>query len=204
MHQKGSAMRNKTRLLLLTLLLLAFAPLLMADAGPKPAMDFELEYEISPAPEIRAVTLLECQQEDCSDGTALEELGSQGIHCPSSTDCHSMAYGYDGKYFQLVLEFSDGVTRTSNVFTKHRFNASYKVSVTEDTLEVKKAGGSGNPMLYLLLLMLALICGGVAIVIVGVVLIVRAIRRRKAKKQAEEQGEAEHAEGEEAEDPTQD
>jgi len=197
-------MPQKTRLLLLTLLLLAFAPLLMADTGPKPAMDFELEYEISPAPEIIAVTLLECQQEDCSDGLPLEEFGPQRIHCPSSTDCYSMAYGYHGEYFQLVLEFSDGVTRTSNVFTKHRFNASYKVTVGEDALEVKRAGGSGNPLLYFLLLMFVLICGGVAIVIVGVVLIVRAIRRGKAKKQAEEEGEETDAEKEEAEEPTQD
>ena len=51
-------MPNKTRLLVLTLLLLVFAPLLMADVGPKPGMDFELKYELSSAPEITAITLI--------------------------------------------------------------------------------------------------------------------------------------------------
>ena len=198
-------MSNKTRLLFLTLLMLAFAPLLMADTGPKPAMDFELEYVLSPAPEITTATLLECQQKDCSDGVPLEELGPQGIHCPSNTECYSMAYGYNGEYFQLVLEFSDGVTRTSNVFTKHRFNASYRVTVTDNALEVEKAGGSGNPLAYFLFLMLALICGGVAIVIVGIVLIVRAVRRGRGKKQKEEEsGEEEEAEQPEAAESTED
>lgn len=138
-------MKIKKRLWLIVVVFVALAPLLMADTGPKPGMDFALEYEISPAPQIAAVTLLECQQADCSDAAPLEELGPQGIWCDSNTECRSMAYGYNGEYFQLVLEFDDGTSLNSNIFVKTYFNSRYAVTVQADTLLVEEVGGSGDP-----------------------------------------------------------
>lgn len=138
-------MKTKKGLLLVVVMLVALAPLLMADIGPKPGMDFTLEYQVSPAPQITAVTLMECAQADCSDAAPLEELGPQGIWCDSNTECRSTAYGYNGEYFQLVLEFDDGTSLTSNIFGKTYFDSRYAVTVQADALLVEEVGGSGNP-----------------------------------------------------------
>ena len=138
-------MKIKKHNLLIVVIVLALTPLLMADMGPKPSMDFELEYDISPIPNIVSSILMECDEPDCSDGEPLEDMGPQGLYCYTNDECTSVAYGYNGEYFQMVLEYDDGVTRTSNVFTHHKFAARYKVTVLQDALEVEKNGGSGNP-----------------------------------------------------------
>jgi len=105
-----------------------------ADIGPKPGMDFSFSYEIAQTPIISG-QLLECSDETCDDATPLTEIGPQRFTC-TEYECHSIAYGY-ADYFKLVIQFEDR-TRESNVFTKKAFNASYTVTVMEDTLEVKE------------------------------------------------------------------
>jgi hypothetical protein len=111
-----------------------------ADTGPKPSMSFTFVYKIEPAPTILSGSLLECSDPACTDATALKQEGPQHFSC-STTSCDSLAYGYS-KYHQLSIEFSDGKTRLSNVFTKTAFDAVYTVTVQEDALLVsEKLGG---------------------------------------------------------------
>jgi len=111
-----------------------------ADTGPKPAMTFVFKYEITPAPAVVSGTLLECSDPDCADATPLQELGPQGFRCQEGR-CASLGYGYL-KYHRLAIEFSDGQTRESNVFTKNHFEAYYTVRVLENSLQVKETGGT--------------------------------------------------------------
>jgi hypothetical protein len=148
-----------------------------ADTGPKPTMNFSLIYEINPAPEISSGSLLECTDVKCADSEPLQQLGPQHFGC-SAYSCSSMAYGYRD-YHRLVLEFSDGVTRQSNVFTKTQFAAKYKVTVYADTMVVaEQIGGAawpvfGNTVLDLLL-GLCFFCLTTAILVILVVLLVKA------------------------------
>ncbi|MEN8241936.1 MAG: hypothetical protein ABFS17_08450, partial [Chloroflexota bacterium] len=64
----------------------------------------------------------------------------------TAESCTSMAYGYAGDN-QLVITFSDGVTRQSNLFGKQNFNAEYTVTVYQEDLLVQETGGTKhNPM----------------------------------------------------------
>jgi len=57
-----------------------------------------------------------------------------------------MAYSYSD-YHRLVLEFSDGVTRQSNIFTKTQFTAKYDVTVYAGHMEVvEQTGGVPWPL----------------------------------------------------------
>lgn len=87
-----------------------------ADMGPKPSMEFGFVYETDAALTIIGGDQLECADLACADAARLEEAGPQRFTC-TATDCSSMAYGYED-YHRLVIEFSDGVTRESNVFSR--------------------------------------------------------------------------------------
>ncbi len=116
-----------------------------ADTGPKPSMDFIFVFKINPEAQITSGTLLECSDAACANAESLKQLGPQHFDCSNST-CSSMAYSYS-QYQRLILDFSDGVTRTSNVFTKSKFAAEYKVSVYSDHLEVvEQSGGASWPV----------------------------------------------------------
>jgi hypothetical protein len=126
-----------------------------ADTGPKPSMNFTFIFEISPALDISSGTLIECNDAACSKGESLQQLGPQYFDCTASS-CSSLAYSYS-EYQRLVLEFSDGVTRSSNVFTKSKFAADYVVNVFADRLEVVELSGgvtwpiTGNTLLDLMI-----------------------------------------------------
>jgi hypothetical protein len=126
-----------------------------ADTGPKPSMNFTFTFEITPVPEISSGTLFECSDATCANGESLKQLGPQHFDCTASS-CSSLAYGYS-QYQRIILEFTDGVTRSSNVFTKSKFAAEYDVKVFADRLEVvEQAGGvswpvTGNTVLDLLI-----------------------------------------------------
>ncbi|HKJ26664.1 MAG TPA: hypothetical protein VJ965_03415 [Anaerolineales bacterium] len=177
-------MPSRNRLLLLSLVLLILSPFLMADMGPKPGMDFELFYDISPVPTITEVILMECSQPDCAGAVPLEELGPQGIRCPTNTTCDSMAYGYSGDHFQLLLSFDDGSTRTSNTFEKKHFNSEYEVRILDDLLVVEEVGGSGNPANMVFYGILGVAFCSMLVLIAAAVLIVRYVFRRQAEKKA--------------------
>ena len=120
-------------------------PVSYADTGPKPEMTFEFVYETDAPLTIVAGEQIQCDLSDCSDAQPLEEAGPQRFHC-TETGCQSLAYGY-ATYNQLVIEFSDGVTRTSNVFERRTFNNTYRVTVFPDRLEIERTGGTVNSIL---------------------------------------------------------
>jgi len=115
--------------------------------GPKPSMDFAFVYETEEPLSIVAAQQMQCEKADCSDAEPLRELGPQGIQC-TETSCSSMAHGYS-TYNRLVIQFSDGVTRTSDAFSSGTMRTHYRVTVQEDGLKVEPVkAGIGLPRVW--------------------------------------------------------
>ena len=133
-------------LLFLLLITLSFMPLssAFADIGPKPEMEFEFVQEPA-AEQIEIVSgiMYECEQSDCSDARPLEELGPQRFTCEAAS-CYSMSYGYS-PYHRLEIQFSDGKTRSSNIFETGGFTSTYLVTVRADDLVVELRSASAPP-----------------------------------------------------------
>jgi hypothetical protein len=109
----------------------------LADTAPKPTMDFVFAQAL-PGPQVTIIsgTLYECVQSDCSDAAPLQEVGSQHFECRESDRCRSLAYQYQ-PYHRIAIQFSDGKTRQSNVFSNAGFNSKYKVTIRSDDLLVE-------------------------------------------------------------------
>ena len=116
-----------------------------ADMGPKPSMEFSFVYETTSPLTIVSGEQVECADAVCADDVPLERAGPQRFTC-TETACSSMAYSY-ADYHRLVIKFSDGVTRESNVFEKSHFDSAYHVTVRTNDLLVEETGGRINPML---------------------------------------------------------
>ena len=116
-------------------LLLLPAQIALADTGPKPTMEFDFKQEPDGELQIISGSQYECDQPDCSDAAPLEQLGPQGLYC-DTVGCHATAYGF-APYHRLEVEFSDEVTRTSNIFETAGFHSSYTVTVGPDDLRVE-------------------------------------------------------------------
>jgi hypothetical protein len=150
-----------------------------ADAGPHPSMQFIFISRMKPEPTIVSGQLLECEDEACVQSGLLPQMGPQRFECQVDT-CYSTGYSYS-PYHRLIIEFSDGVTRRSNTFTKHAFAANYRVSVLEDNLivEEKPLGPNipffkaGAPTLWDLLATVAFPFMEIILLIILVVLAVR-------------------------------
>jgi hypothetical protein len=125
----------KLLVLLLFVQLLLPAQTALADTGPKPTMEFDFKQEPDVELQIISGVLYECDQPDCSDAAALEQLGPQGLYC-DTVGCHATAYGF-APYHQLEVEFSDEVTRRSNIFETAGFDSRYTVTVRPDDLLVE-------------------------------------------------------------------
>jgi hypothetical protein len=138
-----------------------------ADIGPKPGMEFEFEYETDQPLQILDGTLYECDLPDCSDARPLEELGPQGFSCTSET-CSSLAYHYS-QYHRLLIRFSDGKERQSDVFQSNSFDSTFRVWVRENDLAVEKIQGGSNPFG---LTLIALFIGGIFTLLLGFILLV--------------------------------
>jgi hypothetical protein len=139
-------LRNAAALILAFVLLAIVASPASADMGPKPSITFDLIYETETPLEVVEIELFLCDDESCTSGHLLEKkLGPQDIDCESPDRCESLAYGY-ADYMRLIMTFSDGVTRESDVFEKKHFDATYDVTVGDDSLIVKSTGGRMNPM----------------------------------------------------------
>jgi hypothetical protein len=138
-----------------------------ADIGPKPSMDFEFEYETGQTLEIVNGVLYECNQADCSDAEPLEELGPQGFSC-TTVSCSSMAYLYSD-FHRLVIRFSDGKERQSNIFQSDSFDAIFRVVVQENDLVVEKIQGGSNPFGWTLF---GLFLGGIFAILLGLILLI--------------------------------
>lgn len=115
-----------------------------ADLGPKPTMVFEFE-PAAGLPNLLVLegSLLECDDDACIQSHPLEDFGPQGFTCFGTT-CHAVAYSFSD-YHRLVLTFSDGVTRESNIFTKRSFEANYMVTIGKKDLFVEEGRGYPNP-----------------------------------------------------------
>lgn len=152
--------------------------IVQADMGPKPSMEFNFVYETDTPLTITGGEQLECADAACADGEALQEAGPQRFTCTEEA-CSSLAYGY-ADYHRLVIRFSDGVTRESNVFGKSHFDAVYRVTVGEDDLWVEETGGRANPMLLVIVgSLVGVLVGGalfVATLVILILLIIKAGR----------------------------
>jgi hypothetical protein len=150
-----------------------------ADTGPKSSSQFIFTSRIKPEPTILSGQLLECKDEACAESEPLRQMGPQHFECQVNA-CNSIAYG-TSPYYRLEIEFSDGVTRRSNIFTKRAYFANYLVSVLPDSLEVEEKSvgpnvpffGMGAPTLYGLLA--TLIFPGMEIIL-PIVLLALAVR----------------------------
>ena len=167
----------KTLFLLLIALLVLPTHIALADTGPKPTMDFEFkglqEGELS----IVSGILYECDQPDCIDAAPLEEQGPQGLRC-DATSCSATAYGF-APYHILEIEFSDGVTRRSNIFETAGFASKYAVTVQPDDLLIKAQLSLGvvRPQI-LFFITLACACNGMALVVGLIIfLIIRFVKK---------------------------
>ena len=158
----------------LLILLILPAQIAKADTGPKPTMTFTFTGE---PVTITSGTLYECDQSDCSDAAPLGEFGPQRLTCDANS-CSALAYGFSA-YHKLEIQFSDGKTRTSNVFQTTGFDSVYTVTIRPVDLEVK---AQMNPLGVLppnITLIVALGCCLCFIGILIVALIVFIVRRRR-------------------------
>jgi hypothetical protein len=165
---------------ILFLFLLGLLPFgsVSADVGPKPSMDFTFNQKFTGTPvTILTGILFECGRSDCQDAMPLQGFGPQGFSC-SATSCSAMAYGFS-TYHKLEIHFSDGVTRTSNIFKTSQFQATYKVSIRQKDLLVEPRFSLNlfTPLTYVLVCSGCLV--GIAILVVLIVLLVRRSARKK-------------------------
>ena len=150
-------MKTNRLYILLSVLLVAMLITLVpsqsarADTGPKPTMHFEFVYEVDPPLTIVSGVQLECQAADCSDAKPLTEGGPQRFGC-TAEECSSLAYGY-ADFHRLSIEFSDGKTRQSNIFSEKYFEAYFRVTVREDDLLVEELPGKNTSFLSFFALM---------------------------------------------------
>jgi hypothetical protein len=107
-----------------------------ADAGPHPSMQFVFVSRGKPGPTIISGQLLECKDEACVQSEPLRQIGPQRFECQINA-CNSVAYSYS-PYHRLEIDFSDGMTRQSNTFTKRAFAANYLVTIHEESLNVEE------------------------------------------------------------------
>jgi hypothetical protein len=172
--------RKGKHILVMFLILLPLLPLqiVSADVGPKPSMDFEFKQGFTGQPvTITSGTLFECDQSDCQDAKPLERLGPQGFSCETNR-CSAMAYGFS-TYHRLEIQFSDGITRKSNIFKTAQFQSVYEVTIQQAELLVKSKFSLNifSSLTYILLCAGCLV--GIIIIILIIVLLVRRANRKK-------------------------
>ena len=166
----------KLFLLLLFLQILLPMQTVLADTGPKPTMEFDFKQEPDAELQIVSGILYECDQPDCSDAAPLQQAGPQGLYCDTE-GCNATAYGF-APYHILEVEFSDEVTRRSNIFETSGFNSKYTVTVRPDDLVVEAQFSLDSFPRVTLLTLLACCCG---LVLLGLIigLIIYLIRRSR-------------------------
>lgn len=161
MRKLGTISKMTLLLIALGAALLVLVPAARADVGPKPTLDFVFVYETGAPLTITGGELLQrCDETTCVDGKPLQQAGPQHFSCTESS-CSSMAYGYS-EYQQLVIHFSDGVTRKSQIFTRSSFSNQMRVTVRENDLWVETISAITN---------LVILFGGGFVVVVGLPLL---------------------------------
>jgi hypothetical protein len=170
----------KFRVFLLSLILIFLAiPAqdVFADTGPKPTMEFTFKNLSEGEITIISGILYECDQADCSDAAPLEEGGPQRFTCDEFS-CRALAYGF-APYHKLEIEFSDEVTRESNIFETAGFDSRYTVTVQPDDLvvEAQLSLGIFSPTT---LALIGCICSlMIGVIVIG--LIVFVVRRSRSQ-----------------------
>jgi len=154
-----------------------------ADVGPHPSMQFTFISRIRPGPTILSGQLLECQDEACVQSHPLQQLGSQRFECQVNT-CYSVAYGYS-PYYRLEIDFSDGMTRQSNIFTKRAYFANYLVTIHPGSLIIEEKNlGPNVPFLKTgaptLIDLLATLTFPIMEIILPIILVALAVRTGRA------------------------
>lgn len=139
-------------------------------------MEFEFK-QVVPEGELQIISgiLYECDQSDCSDAAPLEQLGPQGFYCDTES-CSALAYGF-APYHRLEVEFSDEITRTSNIFETAGFDSKYTVTVRPDDLLVEAQFNLGvlSPATWILVA-----CACIVVVGAGLIgLIIYLVRRSR-------------------------
>ena len=148
-----------------------------ADTGPKPTMDFTFEFETGVEESlIVSGILFECNAQDCSDAAPLEEVGPQALYCEPES-CRAIGYGF-APYIILEIEFSDGVTRRSNIFEPTGFDSYFTVYVRPEDLRVEPRF-SAEAIPAWAMILIACVCALIGIgLVVGLVVFLR--RRARA------------------------
>lgn len=106
--------------------------------SPKPEMDFSFQYQTRQPISVLPATSeqIQCQDNQCMKQEPLGVYGIQKLYCRAQ-GCFSIAYEY-APYQKLIVDFSDGVKRESNVFaTPEKLRNSFVVSVREKDLWVE-------------------------------------------------------------------
>ena len=132
--------------ILLFVLLTFYVTPLWAGIAPKPEMDFTLIYATENKPIVQPATSeqIQCEDNQCLQSDPLGKYGIQKLYCKTNS-CFSIAYQYS-PFQQLILDFSDGKKRTSNVFTTpNKLRNSFTVLVREKDLVVTP---SANPQQF--------------------------------------------------------
>ncbi len=109
-----------------------------ADVSPKPEMEFSFIYETQNKPLIDPAhsEQIQCSDNQCLESKPLGHYGIQKLYC-SAGKCFSVAYEYTD-YQKLVIAFTDGSVRESNIFLAPRkLRARFNVYVFEKALMVE-------------------------------------------------------------------
>ena len=159
-------------ILLLFLVLLLPAQIALADTGPKPTMDFTFKQLPEKELQIISGVLYECDQADCSDASPLEQLGPQGLRCDTE-GCSATAYGF-ASYHKLEIEFSDEVTRQSNIFQTAGFNSKYTVTIRPHDLLVEAQFSLGVlPPLFMIVIFCCCALVSIVLVVGSIIFLIR-------------------------------
>lgn len=127
------------KILLFACLLTAFSPL-WGGIFPKPEMNFDFVYQTEQAPSIVPDTSeqIQCDDSQCMQSSPLGKYGLQKLYC-SQDGCFSISYRYL-PYQKLIIDFTDGVKRESNVFpAPKKLRDAFTVTVRENDLLVTPA-----------------------------------------------------------------
>ena len=109
-----------------------------ADVSPKPEMEFSFIYNTQNKPLIDPLLSeqIQCSDNQCLESKPLGHYGLQKLYCKAGS-CFSVAYEYSD-FQKLVIAFTDGTKRESNVFpAAHKLRSRYNVYVDEDKLTVE-------------------------------------------------------------------
>ncbi len=107
---------------------------------PKPEMTFDFVYQTQQPLFILPQTSeqIQCDDNQCLQSAPLGQYGLQKLYC-SESGCFSIAYRYT-PYQKLIIDFSDGIKRESNVFTSPRkLRDAFTVTVRENDLLITPA-----------------------------------------------------------------